>query len=173
MGLRPLGEAPPWAIATRVMELRPTQTLYMFHQPIRKFPSILISCWYVFVYKQPIIQLIVPNSYTIKQYLIFISTSYSNHGIIPQTFSNKAFRSSKQATTSVNHSNNSTKTCPSLAQARRSHSSEPLSRLNEGSSRGIMDSAISRSGETSSPERDHSSLKMKTRELSNSSSSRS
>ena len=35
MGLRPTDEAPPRALTTRVMELRPTHTLYMFHQPIR------------------------------------------------------------------------------------------------------------------------------------------
>jgi len=31
MGLRPTDEAPPRALATRVMELSPTHTLFMFH----------------------------------------------------------------------------------------------------------------------------------------------
>jgi len=34
MELCPCDEAPPQAPATRVMELRPTHTLSMFHQPI-------------------------------------------------------------------------------------------------------------------------------------------
>jgi len=38
MGLRPLGEAPLKTLTTRVMELRPSQTMYMCHQPIREFP---------------------------------------------------------------------------------------------------------------------------------------
>jgi len=36
--------------------------------------------------KQPILQLMLSNSYTLKQHTISISTSYINHGIIPQTF---------------------------------------------------------------------------------------
>ena len=36
------------------------------------------------MYKQPIIQFMLSNSYTIKQHTISISTSYINHDIIPQ-----------------------------------------------------------------------------------------
>jgi len=36
------------------------------------------------MYKQPIIQLMLSNSYTMKQHIISTPTSYINHGIIPQ-----------------------------------------------------------------------------------------
>jgi len=44
MGLRPTDEVPPRDLTTRVMELRPTHTLYMFHPPNQEVPITLISC---------------------------------------------------------------------------------------------------------------------------------
>jgi len=76
--LCPLDEAPPWALTTRVMELRPTHTLNMFHQPIRSSHNTNI------MYNNPIMQLMLSNSYNIQQHIIPTATSYINHGIIPQ-----------------------------------------------------------------------------------------
>ncbi|QCD93516.1 hypothetical protein DEO72_LG5g1591 [Vigna unguiculata] len=85
-----------------------------------------------------------------------------------------------QATTSVNHSHYSTKSAPDslrledLAQAREVLLlRQAPSRLGEGSSSGTVAPTISRSGETSSPEQDYTSLKMKTSRLSDSSCIRS
>jgi len=76
--LCPIDEAPPWALTTRVMELRPTHTLNMFHQPIRSSYNTNI------MYNNPIMQLMLSNSYNIQQHTIPTATSYINHGIIPQ-----------------------------------------------------------------------------------------
>jgi len=48
MGLRPLDEAPPWALTMKVMGLRPTHTLSMFHQPLIEFSCTSISCQYIY-----------------------------------------------------------------------------------------------------------------------------
>jgi len=44
MELRLTDEAPPRVLTTRVMELSPTHTLYMSHQPNQKDPTVLTSC---------------------------------------------------------------------------------------------------------------------------------
>ena len=63
------------------------------------------------MYKQLIIQLMLSNSYAIKQHTISISTSYINHGIIPQTLLVKHLdQTSKQHISEP--FNNSTKTYP-------------------------------------------------------------
>ena len=51
MGLRSLDEAPTWALTMKVMELRPTHTLSMFHQPLIEFSYTSISCQYVYIYQ--------------------------------------------------------------------------------------------------------------------------
>ncbi|QCD89710.1 hypothetical protein DEO72_LG4g656 [Vigna unguiculata] len=83
--------------------------------------------------------------------------------------------STKQATTSGNQSELEHETCPSIAQARSPRSGgrgsltqASPSHLGESSSSGTVASAISRLGETSSSERDCSSLKTKARRLSDS-----
>jgi len=60
------------------MELRPTHTLNMFHQPIRSPHNTNI------MYNNPIMQLRLSNSYNTQQHTISTATSYINHGIIPQ-----------------------------------------------------------------------------------------
>ncbi|QCE14383.1 hypothetical protein DEO72_LG11g2241 [Vigna unguiculata] len=94
-------------------------------------------------------------------------------------FYSKALKSGEQATISRNHSYYSIKHAlvslrlEDLAQAREVLSLRRApSRLGEGSSSGIVAYATSRSGKTS-PERDYTSLKMKTSRLSDSSSRRS
>ena len=79
MESRPTDEAPPRALTTRVMELRPTHTLYMFTNQLEGSHNTNIMS------KQPIIQFMLSNSCTMKQYIIFTPTSYINHDIIPQT----------------------------------------------------------------------------------------
>jgi len=53
MELRPLDDAPPWAPTVRVIGLRPTHTLFVFHQPIIGFPCISISCQYIYKTNYP------------------------------------------------------------------------------------------------------------------------
>jgi len=79
MELRPTDEAPPGALTTRVIELRPTHTLYM--SPTKSERSHDTNN----MHKQPIILFMLSNSHTTKQCITFTSTPYNNQGIIPQT----------------------------------------------------------------------------------------
>jgi len=66
MELRPTNEAPPRSLTTRVMELYPTHTLYMFHPPNQEFSHNINI-----MYNRQVIQLMLFNSYPIKQHTIF------------------------------------------------------------------------------------------------------
>jgi len=55
-------------------------TLYTCFTNQSEVPIILII-----MYNNPIMQLMLSNPYNIQQHTISISTSYINHGIIPQT----------------------------------------------------------------------------------------
>jgi len=104
MELRPTDEAPPRPLTTRVMELYPTHTLYMFHPPNQEFAHHINI-----MYNRQVIQLMFFNSYPIKQHTIPFSNSHINHGIILYPPS-KACRSDKQVTHGGSF-NNCTQNC--------------------------------------------------------------